>query len=312
MKVKPTVMGANEGNSMNIADIQKEREIRLQQKAYLQQQMAAVEAWLDEEVTRCDMVIKLMSRGPAPTVDFGIIHTLNVPPGFQDPVARAQTLVQKVELPEPPKVESKPTNVFEAAQVITTPVLAAAPVTPVVAPVETEESEEDEVQEDESSSAPNGVELGRGGKPKLIDAMIFVLEKYGHLHPNDIAANIEKHQLAPNSKKLVDYIRYTLSKNKAFFAKVPNERGKWMAAPRKGAAPAPKAEASAPVAKSVSETDREVYGDRPAEVLEVEAFREREKTGTIRMSPEEARSLVESMTDPKQRQKKEGSLVSAV
>jgi hypothetical protein len=172
--------------------------------------------------------------------------------------------------------------------------------------VSAESEEEDDTDEDDAPTpvkvspsvvvakgpVPDSVEIGRGGKPKLTDSMRFVLETYGPLHPADMGSKIQEHGLAPNSRKLVDYIRYNLSKNKGIFCKVPGQRGQWdVVAKRKLSAPVG-------VAHIAFSGETEVM-ERPSEILEVEAFRLKEKTGS-RMSPEEAMRLVDEMTKPNQ------------
>jgi hypothetical protein len=192
---------------------------------------------------------------------------------------------------------------------------------PTKEPEENEEEEEDDDEEEEDEApakvvtppakvAPAvKVDTGRGGKPKLVDGMRYVLETHGPLHPTGIAEKIIAHDLAPNSKNLVDYIRYTLSKNKSVFLKVVGQRGMWQSA--KGATPSPKAESSANAEELTAMSADDEIGEKLAEIQEIEAFRERERVGTIRLSPDEAKIVVDEMTDPRNLDKSDYSYVSS-
>jgi hypothetical protein len=179
--------------------------------------------------------------------------------------------------------------------------------TPANGPLKVEGALNEDDEDDEEEPLPptkkapvEKVSVGRGGKPHIIDSMLYVLDLYGSLHPTDIAAKIEEHGLNSKSKNLVDYIRITLSKNKDKFSKVVGQRGMWQAAlGSKGAPLDPKAESSASAGDIPVLTADDEIGEKPEEIKEIEAFRERERVGTIRLSPEEAKAIVEEMTDPR-------------
>lgn len=138
---------------------------------------------------------------------------------------------------------------------------------------------------DSTEAKDTHVETGRGGRPKLLSSMCHVLTVYGPMHPETMNAKIVELGLQSNSKKPVDYIRFALSKNKELFEKVPGQRGMWQVRTTNGKA------------ISVRPLKPEDEG-QPAEITQVNAFRESERAG-VKLGLEEAQRLVEEITDPR-------------
>lgn len=154
----------------------------------------------------------------------------------------------------------------------------------------TEPTEESSAAQEDTSE---GVETGRGGRPKLIDSMVHVLRTYGPMHPETMSERIVGLGRQPNSKKLVDYIRFCLSKNKGLFEKVPGQRGFWQhkVTTTKGGG------TTAVVSPKAEDHQQPPEEQQPVELQKVNAFRTKEKTG-VRLSLEEATRVVDEMTDP--------------
>jgi len=192
---------------------------------------------------------------------------------------------------------------------------AAAPAPKII---ETDDAEDDEEESAEAKPTkgkvqlkrrangplPPGVTLGRNGRPKLLESLVFLL-KPGPLHLNDIMKGMKEWQLEPKSKNPRSYVGFELSKNPKMFRPVGKKRGVWQLVPEFLASveltgltslPESDPEPASTVAETEEENEETMASDVSA--LDIENIRAmRADEASVKVSDEEARRVVEEMTD---------------
>jgi len=186
---------------------------------------------------------------------------------------------------------------------------------------EDEDSGDDEDEEPEAAPAPPsnsnlppGVTLGRNGRPRLLESIVYLLKTHGSLHLTDIEKKLKEAKLEPHSQDMHSYISYTLSRNPKVFQRLgKGQRGFWrLAAKHQNAIKGSKEGYSSkegPVTVTIRPIGPKVTiqpnrttlsvdseSEQPSELKEIQQFRAKE--GSVSVDHDEAASLVEELTNP--------------